>query len=359
MGRYWLPHLDRWLAAPGLDVETWPDWRKRSRSSGGFDNVLALGPHHTAVPATDPDPVIDARQAARRAWDSARYRPVGNFRLARNGLWIVGAAGATNTQGRGLATPCSRGTIPANAGNRYVIAIEAMNDGIGEPWSAEQLDSYEVGCAALIYGLKNDGAYDAVAGEFVEIILDPTHPGDIHAHFEYAPDRKIDPANGRNVPGRYANPGDRYGRWPMNKFRAACAARLEEMETPEMQVIDPVDARHYDSRPGQVGAITPSATPTGKLAPDQEIVIGRHPSVPPGARAIMATVSVADTNGPGAVTAWSSGPAPGLTSLLYDAAGQRRSNTTLIGLADDGTFRVKVHRSAATVVVDVLGYTTR
>lgn len=60
--------------------------------------------------------------------------PYGNFQLCRNGfLWVV-AAGRANHAGSG--------SWKGYSGNSTAWGIEAANNGIGEPWSSEMLDTY-------------------------------------------------------------------------------------------------------------------------------------------------------------------------------------------------------------------------
>ena len=102
------------------------------------------------------------------------------MRLHRDGRLVVGAAGATNTMGKGGPLTCSGGTVPQDRGNQTLIAIEAANNGVGEPWPKVQLDAYIALVGALCWW------YD----------LDPQR--DIASHWEYCkpscPGRKIDPA---------------------------------------------------------------------------------------------------------------------------------------------------------------------
>ena len=94
MGGVWLHDLPYVIAAAGIPHRTWPGWETRSRSSGGYDAVWALGVHHTAS-STTPD------NDCSYMWQNSPDRPIGTMLLDRAGLVTVGAAGATNTQGKG------------------------------------------------------------------------------------------------------------------------------------------------------------------------------------------------------------------------------------------------------------------
>lgn len=215
MGNLWTPDLDDWLRDAGLEVHEYDGWRTRSRSSGGYDDIHAIGLHHDA-------------SAIGRGWERAahahfrdhEFAPVGALALNRDGSWTVGAAGATNTQGKGGPYRCSRATTPLDSANRYWISIEAGNNGLGEPWPTHQQDSYLRGVAAIVRGLAEQGAYDAAARSYRRIRLDPLVDGGI-AHFEWTT-RKIDPAG----PSRWANTADRYQRWQMAAWRRDVARLL-------------------------------------------------------------------------------------------------------------------------------------
>lgn len=188
MGGIWLHDLPAIIAGAGLDVDVWPGWETRARSSGGYDDVRAIGIHHDAgVTGTS----LEAR--CRYAWEVSDTRPIGAMWLHTDGRVMVGAAGATNTQGKGGPVNTSRGTIPIDQGNRYMLSIEASNNGVGEPWPTVMQDAYVTLVAALV---------DALGLEV----------GDVFAHFEWTT-RKIDPAG----PSRYATGSSS---WNMDWFRS-------------------------------------------------------------------------------------------------------------------------------------------
>ena len=144
-------------------------------------------------------------------WENCPDGPVGALFLARDGRVTVGAAGATNCQGKGGPWDLSTGQIPKDQGNAYGIAIEAANAGTGEPWPAAQTDAYVIACRALCdaYGL----AY-----------------GDVLSHWEWCepscPGRKIDPAG----PSPWAT-GKRalgHGRVPYRRVRRRTIAEPAE-----------------------------------------------------------------------------------------------------------------------------------
>jgi len=168
MGSHWLHDLPQVLS--GLNADFYSGWETRSRSTGGYDKVLGVVIHHTA---SNTSPASDMKYM----WQTSSDGPVGAIYLARDGKITVGAAGATNCQGKGGPITTSRGTCPKDEGNKYFIAIEAANNGVGEAWPQAQTDSYLALVNALFagYGLS-----------------------DVYGHFDYCapscPGRKIDPA---------------------------------------------------------------------------------------------------------------------------------------------------------------------
>jgi len=200
----WLLDLPDACRAAGLTVSTFDGWETRSRSSGGYDDLLGVGYHHDASSPSSDDGSSDAY-----GWLYADDRPIGAMRLHRDGRLVVGAAGATNTMGKGGPLTCSAGTVPLDRGNQTMIAIEAANNGVGEPWPQVQLDAY----IALVGGLCDWYG------------LDPQH--DIYSHAEYCrptcPGRKIDPAG--PTPSRPAIGGSSgAATWSTPGFRDAVSA---------------------------------------------------------------------------------------------------------------------------------------
>lgn len=174
-GQIWLLDLPECCRAAGLDVELFDGWETRSRSSGGYDDLLGVGYHHDAS-----NPSSNDSNSDNYGWVNAEDKPIGAMRLHRDGVLVIGAAGATNTMGKGGPCNCSAGTVPLDRGNQTLIAIEAANNGVGEHWPKVQVDAY----IALVGGLCDWYGFD------------PDH--DIYSHWEYCngscAGRKIDPA---------------------------------------------------------------------------------------------------------------------------------------------------------------------
>lgn len=186
----WLHSLPRWMDEAGIAHREWPGWETRSRSTGGYDALHAIGVHHTASNTT-PD------NDCGYIWDNPYNsdRPIGAVLLDRTGLVTIGAAGATNTQGKGGPYTTSKGVTPKDSANRYWFSIEAANSGTGERWPDVQQDAYVRLCRKLCD----------------ELGLNPAT--DVPAHFEWSPGRKFDPAG----QSRYASGGNL---WNMDAFRA-------------------------------------------------------------------------------------------------------------------------------------------
>jgi len=169
-------------------------WKYRSRSTGGYDSGR---PNHVIVHHT---------AGSSDGWKLANYltfdhtdKPCANLSLMRDGSIYVQAGGASNHAGKGY-DPCSPDVTPVDYMNSHSLGIEAANLGNGETWPAAQLDSY----VRLVGELCR--AYDIPVER-------------CHSHFEWAPDRKIDPAG----PPKYASGDDK---WDMDRFRADVSAYL-------------------------------------------------------------------------------------------------------------------------------------
>jgi len=239
MGARYLTDLADVCRRTGYPVIEVDGWQTRGRGSGGYD---AGRPNHVMVHHTASGPGSDG-------WPDVNYctfgddaAPLCNLYLSRVPEIYVCAAGATNTNGSGR-DPC--GITPDDSMNSHAVGIEAANNGTGEAWPALQQAAYRALCASLCdaYGI-------AVA--------------QIHAHFEWAPSRKIDPAG----PSDYAVGS---ASWNMATFRA------------------------------DVGAITPGPTPPDPgtpTPPDPWPAPGPDPIPTPGDDEML--VVALDKNG----TAW-------------------------------------------------------
>lgn len=156
-------HLRQW----GLKVETKAGWQNRGRPYPFKPKAVIC--HHTASSANG------GNFASENVVTNGRPGlpgPLCQFLLGRDGTVKIIAAGYANHAGYG--GPLAG--IPKDMGNTYAYGIEAENNGVGEKWSAQQLNAYYRLCAAL---LARMGTKDV---------------SKVIGHKEWAPNRKIDPA---------------------------------------------------------------------------------------------------------------------------------------------------------------------
>ena len=196
-----------WLAdelrAGGCTVHEYDGWEDRARSSGGFASgrPLAVFWHHTA---SQTSPSNDAHYMCHQSDN----RPVANVLISRDGtVWVL-AAGCTNTNGKGRLMDFSRGVVPVDSANSYVLGMEIANSGTGEPYPQAQIDA----------AFKVSNIVNAKMGN---------QPTDVSTHQFYAPDRKIDPAmGGHTVQGSW-HPSEctNSGSWLLSDLRNECARR--------------------------------------------------------------------------------------------------------------------------------------
>ena len=204
MGSKYLTDLAQVCRSTGAVVIEEAGWQSRARSSGGYNSGCPshVMCHHTASnPSSDGQPDVDYMCYG------SDSRPIANLYLSRKGqIWVM-AAGATNTNGKGHDN--WGGGVPNDSMNSYAIGIEAANNGVGEPWSIVQQDVYVRLVSALCenYGIPNNN---------------------VRAHFEWAPDRKIDPA-GESL---YASGSSK---WDMGMFRRDCSSPMPPTPGPQPQ----------------------------------------------------------------------------------------------------------------------------
>lgn len=315
MGATWLLSMPQVLRDAGLDVDTYSGWQTRSRSTGGYDKVLGVQVHHTAS-VTAPENDMGYM------WRNASIAPIGALYLARNGKVTVGAAGATNTSGRGGPL----GSIPKDQANKHVISVEAANAGNGETWTPEQQRIYPILCNALVR------AYS----------LDFSVPG-LHGHFEWT-SRKIDPAGN----SRWASGANK---WDMNLFRSD-AKRISE---PPPIVIPPgVPDMFHPIRPFR----NSNTTVFGGAGIRGEHAFGLNPSVfPPNVVAVSVNVAVVNPQGAGFVTVWPEGPLPTASCVNFEMGPGATSGYVLVGVNGLAGFKIYLSQTAH-VIADITGFWT-
>jgi hypothetical protein len=138
------------LRRAGLKVVEIPGWKTRGRP-GDFAPIGVLC-HHTGSANTGPDKEYGYANWLAVTGRSDLSAPLAQLALGRTGIFYVLAAGRANHAGRcklvaGLQPSFAGATY--GDGNEQLVGIEAMNDGIGEPWPRVQYDAYVRGCAAL------------------------------------------------------------------------------------------------------------------------------------------------------------------------------------------------------------------
>ncbi len=209
MGGIWLHRLPDFLDKWGVRYSLADGWEDRARRSGGFDSIRGVQIHHDAS-----TPSSSLAGATKYATQTAAARPIGNGTITRDKdgpRLVLWAAGASNTSGKGGPRLSSRGLIPLDTANSCVVSFEAQNNGRTEAWSDDMVALYVLVCCATL-----DWANTITPGA-------PLGPGDVHAHFEWSPGRKIDPAG----PSRFN--GDRPNvSWDMDAFRGAVFLRMIE-----------------------------------------------------------------------------------------------------------------------------------
>jgi N-acetylmuramoyl-L-alanine amidase len=321
MGSVWLGSLPYVIDQAGVEVDTYPGWETRSRSTGGYDTILGVQVHHTGSSGAYP------LNEMRYMWETAADRPIGAIYLSPQGKATVGAAGATNTSGRGGPMLTSRGTIPLDSANRYVISIEAANLGNGTPWPDAQIEAYIKLVAAL---------QKAYLGGVLLV------PGDCHGHFEWTT-RKIDPAG----QSPYAMGGNK---WNMTRFRTDVVATMSPPPPPpptyeriamatnfEFATAPRWDTRKHFKDPLDAGQyVVELAGAAGKVG---------------------ATVNftIVNPQGAGFGSVWPGGPLPEASKINF-FGGQTVANEVSVAL-QNGQFWVYIDKPAH-IIFDLVGYWT-
>lgn len=250
MGAIWMDQeyadeLKRWGVPTDFADGCW----KRARSSGGYDHLFGIIIHHDGSG-------LLATLASMLGWAtvSSPNRPIGagtGSRKRHGPKWLLWAAGATNTAGRGGPLINSAGeVIPLDSANRNTVNTEWMNRGDGsEWWDEDGCDLFTRWCCATLSWINRRRA---------RLGLRPLGAGDIWAHFEWAPGRKFDPFG----PCRWN--GYRAVKWNMDNFRQEVFCHLLD---------GPGPLRRYDPKLGRVPEANPVKLPESvpsevKLLPD-------------------------------------------------------------------------------------------
>ena len=133
-----------------LKVVAHPGWQTRGRPYTFEPRAVIF--HHTAsnrnagpVPALGT--VINGRPDL--------PGPLCHILIGRDSKVHIIAAGYANHGGYGGPW----GTIPKDSANRYSVGIEVENDGLGEPWPDEQLDTVAKVAAVLLHRFGKKRAF--------------------------------------------------------------------------------------------------------------------------------------------------------------------------------------------------------
>jgi hypothetical protein len=177
-----IPWLADVLRDGGLTVVEHDGWKTHKRP-GTWNPVCGIV-HATAAPTWQSD---DVQIGIVRNGRSDLVGPIANATVDRLGRWHVLSAGRCNTTLEGTAGRF-RGI-----GNTGALGVEACNDNRGEPWPAQQYESYARGWAAICRRLG-------------------WRPERLAGHKEHTPGHKTDPTFDMDIfrdrVGYYLDGGD-------------------------------------------------------------------------------------------------------------------------------------------------------
>jgi LysM repeat protein len=151
----------------GLRVKEVKGWKTRGRD-GTFEPRGVVFHHTASSPQGGPAPALGVVTKGR----SDLPGPLCNVLVGRDGAVHVIAAGRCNHAGEGGPFR----NIPRDSANSFLAGVEVENNGVGERWSKELLETLEVVFATMLLGLRRRAMW-------------------LIAHKEWTT-RKIDPADG-------------------------------------------------------------------------------------------------------------------------------------------------------------------
>jgi LysM repeat protein len=152
----------------GLRVKEVKGWKTRGRE-GTFDPRGVVFHHTASSPQGGSAPALGVVTKGR----SDLPGPLCNVLVARDGTVHVIAAGRCNHAGEGGPFR----NIPRDSANSFLAGVEVENNGVGERWSKELIETLDVLFATMLLGLRRRAMW-------------------LIAHKEWTT-RKIDPADGR------------------------------------------------------------------------------------------------------------------------------------------------------------------
>lgn len=191
----------------GLRVREVRGWKTRGRPYSFSPRGVVF--HHTASNKNSgPSPALAICVNGRADLPG----PLCNVMIGRDATVYVIAAGRANHAGFGGPWR----NVPKDSGNSYTAGVEVENNGVGEPWSDEQLRACDLVFATLLVGLRHSESW-------------------LCGHKEWAAHRKIDP-----------------GHIDMDRYRRRVRATIKAMATSEKKKGAPKREAVRDKAEGDV-----------------------------------------------------------------------------------------------------------
>lgn len=157
--------LAKELRQEGVKVEVVPGWKNRGRV--GTFGPRGMMNHHTASSAGGGDhPALGIVTHGR----SDLPGPLANFIAARSGKIIFVAAGRCNHGGTGGPFRF----IGRDAANASCLSVEIENNGVGEPYPADQREAVEILNAVVLKRLQRGRWHSVGHKEYTDRKIDPS-----------------------------------------------------------------------------------------------------------------------------------------------------------------------------------------
>jgi LysM domain/N-acetylmuramoyl-L-alanine amidase len=148
----------------GLRVKEVQGWKTRGRD-GTFDPRGVIFHHTASSPKGGPAAALGVVTKGRA--DVAG--PLCNVLVARDGTVHLIAAGRSSHAGEGGPFR----NIPKDSANSFLAGVEVENDGVGEQWSEEFLDTLDVVFATMLLGLRRRSGWLIGHKEWTRRKIDP------------------------------------------------------------------------------------------------------------------------------------------------------------------------------------------
>lgn len=153
-------HPLTWMAEAfrenGLKVKEVQGWRTAGRPFT-FAPIGVVFHHTASNPARGPAAALGTVTHGRAATVTtpALPGPLCNVLVGRDSSVYLVAAGYANHAGSGGPFR----TVPLDSGNRYLAGVEVENDGLGEVWTEELLDTCAVVFATFLIGFRRNESW--------------------------------------------------------------------------------------------------------------------------------------------------------------------------------------------------------